>query len=92
MQIPQSTGFSYWGCGWGNCWRCSKVHSSKVYNANIPRAVPCNISGVRTPWPGNVTYQDDNEDTTLKMAGYIATTVMTRKHRMKIDLYLGLDM
>jgi hypothetical protein len=37
-------------------------------------------------------YQDDNEDTTLKMAGYIATTVMTRKDRMKIDLYLGLDM
>jgi hypothetical protein len=62
MQIPQTTGFSHWGCGWGNCWRCSKVHSSKVYNAKILRAVPCNISGVRNPWPGNVTYQDDNED------------------------------
>ena len=28
----------------------------------------------------------------LKMAGDIATTLMMRKHRMKIDLYLGLDM
>lgn len=32
------------------------------------------------------------EATTLKMAGDMATMMTMRKHQMKIDLYLGLDM
>jgi len=32
------------------------------------------------------------EATTLKMAGDMATMMTTRKHQMKIDLYIGLDM
>ncbi|CAN6358221.1 unnamed protein product [Urochloa humidicola] len=40
-----------------------KSHSSQVYNAKTPIAMPSNISGVKNQWSGKATYEDDSEET-----------------------------
>ncbi|WVZ95733.1 LOW QUALITY PROTEIN: hypothetical protein U9M48_041460 [Paspalum notatum var. saurae] len=79
-----------------------RAHSSKAYNAKISIAVPSHAGGVKNQWSaGKVKYEDDSEETeedgatTLRMGGDMATMLMMRKRRMKIDIlfwaYIDVD-